>query len=243
MSTTTIPTLPKFLVELMETFRTGSVQARHQAGKQLLAMGPAAQEAIVPLLGYLDHSDPYTRLAAIELLALIGPPALPAVLECLHEEEPGRQQGACLVLGMMGHDALAAVPVLESLKNPDLAPWVQKALASIRPHRVKPRFFLSPQAGLVLLLVILAFGVLALAGYFWMRTLLYPLANEGEVLCAFSLALLAGYLGGIVGASRWGRYGALAGGMVLGAGGALAGFLLGGVLLDLVHPIVQALGG
>jgi hypothetical protein len=229
--------LPADLAGIFQTLRTGSVRDRQAAAENLARTGPVARRAIPDLIQLLGHPDPFARLAAGEILAFLGTSAVPALIECAREGDLRSREGACTTLGLMGRDALRALPALMELADDkEVSPWAVRALEAIAPHQRRWRI---PGAALFTLVGMTA---LALTGLLWVIGLIAGTWGGGEALCAYAAALLGGFFGAILGGTRWGENGAAICAIVLGFGGALAGLSLGGILLQLIQPAIDALG-
>jgi len=83
--------------------------------------GESAAPAVPAVAGLLKDSDPATRQAGVEALALIGEPALPALAEALRSKHDDVRKAALAALAKSsGSGAEEAVPALiEALKSED----------------------------------------------------------------------------------------------------------------------------
>lgn len=112
-----------------------SREVRAQAAKALGAIGPAANGAtealrLVLVARNLPH---WTRRRAADALGAIGPDAVPALVECLRDEDPLTQRYACKAISLMGADGAEASTVLcERLSEPDEK--LRNAAASALTH-------------------------------------------------------------------------------------------------------------
>lgn len=108
----------------------------------LVKIGPAAIPEVVPLLEFKrgeEEGDDVNNTwgAAADILARIGAPSVPALIEAL--KIPSRRAGAVLALGRIGPDAAAAIPALLALRSdpvrsdPDCRSSVADALGGIGP--------------------------------------------------------------------------------------------------------------
>ncbi len=86
-----------------------------------------------------QNADPALRAQALEILAEIGKPAVPSLVQMLKHEEAS--YWACLVLGEIGPDAAEATPALADRLTGDSRPEVRReaalALGGIGPAAVK----------------------------------------------------------------------------------------------------------
>jgi HEAT repeat protein len=112
--------LPEWVKEL------GSVheQERLAALDALEQFGAAAKDAVPPLLKMLrdrgnSNETPNTLSivgeAAVEAIAQVGPPVVPALLEALEDDHPRVRGGAALALGYVRPRQLQTVPALKKL--------------------------------------------------------------------------------------------------------------------------------
>lgn len=89
-------------------------QVRFRAADALAALGPAALEAIDPLLA---SSDWVLRSQAVDVLGRIGEPALPLLERSLQDDEPIVRDQALTVLQTWGGET-ALAPALAALDDP-----------------------------------------------------------------------------------------------------------------------------
>jgi HEAT repeat protein len=89
---------------------------RLQAAKTLKELGPVAQTAASALARAVASGDVEGRLAAMDVLQVIGPDmgkiAVPQLIECLKYPEARVRRHAATTLGGFGRDAMAAIPAL-----------------------------------------------------------------------------------------------------------------------------------
>ncbi len=91
-----------------------SREVREQAAKALGAIGPAARSATKALLRVLlaPNLPLWTRRRAANALGAIGRSAVPALVECLHDEDPLSQRYPCNALSIMGPEGVEASEAL-----------------------------------------------------------------------------------------------------------------------------------
>jgi outer membrane protein assembly factor BamB len=100
------------------------------AADALAGLGPDALDAVPALIAQLGHEQPWVRVAAMGALASVGKKAVPALIDTFENETGGPRIRAGFVLGGIGPDAKAAVPVLaEAMKTEP--PVIQQRLAGI----------------------------------------------------------------------------------------------------------------
>jgi outer membrane protein assembly factor BamB len=118
-----------------------SHEVRVAAADALAVLGPKATAAIPPLLEQLGHDQPWVRVGAMAALASIGEEVVPQLIETFQTETGGPRIRAAFVLGGMGPDAKAAVPVLaEAMRNesPVIQARLLGILSSIDPEAFPP---------------------------------------------------------------------------------------------------------
>jgi HEAT repeat protein len=100
---------------LVNTLRGEDAKKRRRVARRLVTLGPTV---VGPLLADLERRDhPHAR-EVIDVVAEIGGPAVPAVIEFLKTADPKAQHLAPIILGKIGPAADSAVPVLlDSLGN------------------------------------------------------------------------------------------------------------------------------
>ena len=90
------------------------------------------------LIADLKAAAPMTRNAAAYSIAGIGPaaaPAVPALIEALHDQEASVRFPVCVALREIGPAASAALPALEEAlddRNDDVAAMAKKAITAIK---------------------------------------------------------------------------------------------------------------
>jgi HEAT repeat protein len=90
------------------------------------------------LIADLRAAAPMTRNAAAYSIAGIGPaaaPAVPALIEALHDQEAAVRFPVCVALREIGPAASAALPALEEAlddRNEDVASMAKKAITAIK---------------------------------------------------------------------------------------------------------------
>jgi HEAT repeat protein len=90
-------------------------QVSQHARDALMALGPKAAAAIPGALADLKSNDDWLHEPATQLLAKIGPAAVPSLLELTNDKEAIHRARAARVLGRIGAEAKPAVPVLLKL--------------------------------------------------------------------------------------------------------------------------------
>lgn len=111
-------------------------RVRYWAAYALGQMGAEAQPAI-PQLVILLHDGQVSQMAASALWK-IGPPAVPALVDCLKETSPLVLEKAMLSLGEIGSASQAAVPALrrweqDESTTPAVRSAAKQAIAKILP--------------------------------------------------------------------------------------------------------------
>ena len=97
-------------------------EVSHQAVMILGTMGPEAAPAIPPLLAFQRPSDAYGRQAVAQVLAAIGKPAVPSLLEVLQkEDDPSLRAAAAYALGGLGRpiEPTAIPALIAALRDKD----------------------------------------------------------------------------------------------------------------------------
>lgn len=111
--------------QLIRGTRYPDAEVRRKCALALGSMGRRGQQAVIPLAELLTEDDvPAVRDAAGEALALIGPPALPALQKLLKDENAEVRARAALSLGKMGAAARPAVEDLDFALDDDDG-WVR----------------------------------------------------------------------------------------------------------------------
>ncbi|HWY85833.1 MAG TPA: HEAT repeat domain-containing protein, partial [Gemmataceae bacterium] len=110
---------------------------RMQAAKTLKELGPVAQTAAPELARAISSGDVEGRLAAMEVLQVVGPDmgkiAVPQLIECLKYPEARVRRHAAKTLGGFGRDAMTAIPALrERLGDDDQDVRVQASDAMLQ---------------------------------------------------------------------------------------------------------------
>jgi HEAT repeat protein len=110
-------------------------KVRRSAVRAWLRIGPDPQVATTLLAKVLKDADPAVRTGALEILAVIGKPAVPALIKALKQEQVA--YWACLALAEIGPPAASAAPCLADVLKTDARPEVRReavlALGSIGP--------------------------------------------------------------------------------------------------------------
>lgn len=124
---------------LAEALRNPDGRFRHDAVMLLVAIGPAGKEATPVLTEMLlkDKQSYARQLAAHSLGYVRDPRAVPALLEAFEKDpEVGVRNTAVISLGLMGPDAMTAVPGLEArLKDADVGTRIVSAEALWRINK------------------------------------------------------------------------------------------------------------
>jgi CubicO group peptidase (beta-lactamase class C family) len=97
---------------LVRALKDPDPRVRENAAESLGRMGPAAPEAVEPLLLCLSDSDPYVIGEAAEALSRIGGAAVPGLIRLLEHAAPSSRWAATIALGKIGAVAYPAVPAL-----------------------------------------------------------------------------------------------------------------------------------
>ena len=114
------PAPPDETAAPLKALKDENRQVRLRAVRDLGNLGTAGKSA-VPALSAAMKNDihPHVRIQAALALAQIGPPAVPALIEALADEEPWVRAQAAHALGTIGSPARDAVPALtQALKDP-----------------------------------------------------------------------------------------------------------------------------
>jgi HEAT repeat protein len=134
---TALPDLVSSLVDNTQPVREAAPEALGKIDPTW-ASSQEIQPSIVWLVKRLGASKKAGEVA-VQALALIGPPCVPALVEGL-KQSPNRtaDELAATALGLIGPGAREAIPALVQLLNGDSHPWVQqaalKALQKIDPE-------------------------------------------------------------------------------------------------------------
>jgi HEAT repeat protein len=232
------------LAPLLAAFRTGAPTQRHDAARELTALGAAAEPAVPDLLTALRDEDLALRPLAAEALAAVGEPAVRPIVEALLEPDPDYRRALLLVLGRLGPAAAVARPVIEAAcQDPLLRSLAERVRRQVCPTtRERLEEWLGPwgRRGLVLAAVVVA--AVVLAAVVGQGDRLAVVGDPEAMKTAWALALTAAAVGALVGGSRWGVPGAVLGGLACGAAGGYVGYLIAELLNDVVRPLVKALG-
>jgi HEAT repeat protein len=126
---------------LIDALRSDDYRVRMGAEKALEAIGPDA--AMVPeLIGVMKEENANGRIDASKVLAKVGKPAVPALMELLSSTDADLLVPTIYALDEIGPDAKAAVTKLGFLLNEDddmVKKAVQKALKDIDPAEAARR--------------------------------------------------------------------------------------------------------
>lgn len=106
---------PTEVATLVRSLTDAEPEVREHATAELGRLGPAAQEAVEPLLVALSHEDPYLRGAAAVALGHIGEAAVPALIRALGSGNSELRWSATIALGRVGAPAGKALPELIQL--------------------------------------------------------------------------------------------------------------------------------
>jgi outer membrane protein assembly factor BamB len=99
---------------LTQAFRSGDLNSMVAAADGMQALGPQAAPAAGLLTETLDHIQPWVRTAAMDALAAMGSRSVPALVEAFETGSAGTRVRSAMVLGAIGPDARAALPVLQA---------------------------------------------------------------------------------------------------------------------------------
>jgi CubicO group peptidase (beta-lactamase class C family) len=100
---------------LIRSLADADPMVREHAAAELGRRGPAAQEAVEPLVAALGQEDPYLRGAAAVALGRIGEAAVPPLMRALGSGNPELRWSATIALGRVGPPASRALPELVRL--------------------------------------------------------------------------------------------------------------------------------
>ncbi len=103
---------PNDLATLVRSLADVEPRVREQAAAELGRLGPAAREAVEPLVAVLGHKDPYMRGAAAVALGRIGEAAVPALIRTLGSGNAELRWSATIALGRVGPPGKRALPEL-----------------------------------------------------------------------------------------------------------------------------------
>ncbi len=125
---------PSSIAELVEQLKQDDYLTRCQAADSLAALGPGAEPAIPALIDALGNGN-QVQWKASRVLLVIGPPSVPALVAADkgHSNPEVRSQAFC-VLGLMGREAQAALPVLQA----SLGRKTDRVVAVYRLRQIDP---------------------------------------------------------------------------------------------------------
>src|SRR5208337_788954 len=187
--------------------------------------------AIPSLIAALKDPDVSLRIGVANTLAQIGAPAVMCLLDSYRQDEDvDFHQAIIITLGKIGPAAVAAVPMLTEIKEDEvLGPSARNALQQVGSRGVSSLAgefkrtlpLVSLIVGLVLLAVVGAVLISSVSQRF--------IDPKGEIVqdVVFALTLFSAGMGGIIGAYRWGRVGAILGTLGFGLGGTVLGLIAG----------------
>jgi outer membrane protein assembly factor BamB len=115
----------------------------------LQMLGPDAQGAIDALVRTLATPQAWLGVAAMDVLAGLGKEAVPALIVGFEQGTGSKRFRSALVLGSIGPDAQAALPVLEQAlaqETPATRARLQDVIRSIRGEPTAPAGVAAPQA-------------------------------------------------------------------------------------------------
>lgn len=112
---------------------SGFSKRQFEAARRLAELGPKAAPAVPELLALLDDKDNTVRHDCSYALGLIGPAAVPSLIESLNHPSAEARGLACESLERIGRDAASAVPRLIQMvageKDPAAYPRSRAAIA------------------------------------------------------------------------------------------------------------------
>ncbi|MDY7024267.1 MAG: HEAT repeat domain-containing protein, partial [Cyanobacteriota bacterium] len=123
-----------------------------------LLIGKMATEAtttaeVIAQIEQLNTGNRQNRLSAVKTLKKIGSPAIPVLIEALHDRDVNVRKNAAFALGSMGAEATEAVPaLLSALKDADQAVRMDVAVALRHIGPTSPDILNSAIADLTLAL-------------------------------------------------------------------------------------------
>jgi HEAT repeat protein len=124
---------------LLRTMQGNRGPVADAAGRALAHLGPAAKEVVPAVLKFLSGSEKEVIRARF-VLQVLGPVALPGLIQALGDAEPSNRRAAAEMLGVIGPVARPAVPALAAAlqdKTPRVALDAAWALARIDPTRAQ----------------------------------------------------------------------------------------------------------
>ena len=101
------------LSRLIDLAKSGQLRVRWHAINALGEIGPDAKSAMPVLIAALKDSDAHINFSAEQSIHKMGIVALPALIECLNDEQS--QRSAATIIGAMGSEAKPAVKSLSQL--------------------------------------------------------------------------------------------------------------------------------
>jgi HEAT repeat protein len=232
---------PDDLAPLLQTLREGGTEERRAAIRALADRGAQAAPAAADLVQLLGSSKVSLREEAARALTRIGRPAVAALVEALHTEDPDLRKAIVVTLAALGPEAGDAEPVLRELReDPWVGPWAAEALAQIHGQRETTRG--SEQAArlgvLIAVLLVVAVGLLCLAA----QALSMVGLPRAAFVAGLALAVLGAGMGPVLGYQSWSGRKTVGMTIVFGVGGGVAGLVLGSILGGMVEPLARVLG-
>ena len=107
------------------------LKAKVTAIDALQALGPQAQAAVPALARVLDESRAWLGVAAMDALVSIGKDAVPILVQTFEHGTAASRLRAASVLGNIGPDAQAALPVLQQAAANDAEPLRERLVGII----------------------------------------------------------------------------------------------------------------
>jgi HEAT repeat protein len=237
---------PDPVPELMRLFETGRPSDRRHAAREFGRLGPAAGAGIPLIVPSLMDTDGELRAVVSDALAKIGEPAVKPLIESLLNPDLDHRRAVIITLGKMGPGAMSAVPVLTSaLEDPQLGQWAAQAIDHIQADTIPSiasRFRRTFMLALLLSGLFTGLLIVILLGA-WASHTMSSQATGLIAKLGTAIAILAGGIGTIMCGSRWGRGGAVLGGLFCTLAGGAVGMCLGALANMVVGPIVEAMGG
>lgn len=118
--------------------------AKRDAGDALAVLGPKAKAALPALLAQFGHPFPWVRVSCQAAVGSMGKDAVPALIEAMETTPGGVRLRACFVLGGIGADAKAAVPVIERLMKNESPAMQDRMLGVLRA--LAPEKYAAPSS-------------------------------------------------------------------------------------------------
>jgi len=106
-------------------------KAKVTAIDALQTLGPQAHAAAPALARVLDESRAWIGVAAMDALAAIGKDAVPVLVQTFERGAASARMRAALILGNIGPDAQAALPVLQKAAANDAEPLRERLVSVI----------------------------------------------------------------------------------------------------------------